>query len=88
MTRSLLALAALSVAAACTPVDQPSPTFGNAVRQNIAAQTINPDPFPADAAAPEFDGERARDAVQRYREDKVKRPMPMNTNTVTKGAAK
>lgn len=88
MTRPLFVLAAVSLAAACAPVDQPSPEFGNAVRQNIAAQVVNPDPYPADMPAPEFDGERTRDSLQRYRDDKVKRPLPMNTTTIIKGATK
>lgn len=87
MKRSIVALAALTLVAACTPTDRTSPGFGDAVRQNIAAQVINPDPYPADAAAPEHDGERARDAVQRYREDRVKRPVSQSTTTM-KGSPK
>lgn len=86
MKSPLVILVALSMTAACAPADQTSPGFGNAVRQNIAAQVVNPDPTLADAA-PEFDGERARDAVQRYRDDKVKRPVPMNTTTIIKGGS-
>jgi hypothetical protein len=80
MTRPFLALAALTLVA-CAPVDEPTPGFGNAVRQNMAAHIVNPDPHPDDMAPPEFDGARSGDASQRYREGKVKVPVPLNTQT-------
>jgi type IV pilus biogenesis protein CpaD/CtpE len=82
MTRPFLALSAILALVACAPADQPSPGFGNAVRQNMAAHVINPDPHPNDLPPPEFDGERTKDAFQRYREDKVKKPVPLNTTTI------
>lgn len=81
-------IAALALMAACAPIDQPSPGFGDAVRHNIAAQVVNPDPHPLDLPPPELDGERARDAIDRYRAGKVKRPMPLGTTTVIKGEQK
>lgn len=42
------------------------PAFGNAVKQNIAEQTINPMGQPADASAT-MDGQKAQQAVDRYR---------------------
>lgn len=88
MKRSVIVIAALSLTVACAPTDQTSAGFGDSVRQNIAAQVINPDPYPVDAAAPEYDGERTRDALQRYREDKVKRPVSQTTTTIKQGGSK
>jgi hypothetical protein len=53
-------------------IGQEDPYFGEAVRYNVAVQTINPDPvYPADAAQPGDNGERGADAVKRYRNDEV-----------------
>lgn len=81
-TRSLVVLAAFSMTVACAPVDEPTPGFGNAVRQNIAAQVVNPDPRSDDLPPPELDGERTRTSVDRYRADKVKAPVPLGTSSV------
>jgi len=88
MTRPFLALSTALALVACAPVDEPSPGFGNAVRQNMAAQIINPDPHPNDLPPPEFDGERTKDAFERYREGKVKRPVTLDTTTISKGDKK
>lgn len=55
--------------------------FGEAYRQTLAAQIINP--------APEYDsqvalssGARAAAALERYRTDMVKQPVHQNTSTV------
>ena len=54
--------------------------FGDAVRQNIAAQTVNPN-------APEgvltASGSRAALAQERYEEDKVEKPASASTLRVT-----
>jgi hypothetical protein len=48
--KPMLILAGIPLAAACTPVD---PGFGEAMRYDMAVQTVDPDPqYPADAAQP------------------------------------
>jgi len=66
-----LGLAALPlVAAACAPVD---PGFGEAVKYDMAIQTVNPEPeYPADGAQPGDSGEHGADAAERYRTGNVK----------------
>jgi hypothetical protein len=62
--------AALLAAAGCAPVD---PGFGEAVRYDMAAQTIDPDPqYPADSAQPGANGEKAQKATERYRKGTTK----------------
>lgn len=57
-------------AAACTPVD---PGFGEAVRYDMAVQTVDPDPvYPADARQPGDHGEKAQKATDRYRKGTTK----------------
>lgn len=66
---------------ACTPTDI---TFGNSVRQTMAAQVIDPDPQYADAV-PATDGTKAAEAVKRYRSDKVKQPDQIRTTNTQTG---
>ncbi|WP_294122159.1 hypothetical protein [Sphingomonas sp.] len=62
--------AVLFAAAGCTPVD---PGFGEAVRYDMAVQTVDPDPqYPADALQPGYHGEKAQKATERYRKGTVK----------------
>ena len=56
--------------------------LGNAVLQNIAAQTVNPEGSSADVVA---SGARANRAVQAYANDKVEKPIA--TATTRAGAA-
>ena len=69
--KAMLILAGGAVAAAgCTPVD---PGFGEAVRYDMAVQTIDPDPqFPPDGAKPGDHGEKAQKATERYRKGTTK----------------
>ena len=68
--KPMLMLAGLPLAAACTPVD---PGFGEAVRYDMAVQTVDPDPqYPADAAQPGDHGEKAQKATERYRKGTTK----------------
>jgi len=79
------AAAALALTAAgCTPTDA---TFGNAVRQTMAAQVVNPDPQYEDTI-PTTEGATAAKAVDRYRTDKVKRPDTIRTTDTQTGAPK
>jgi uncharacterized membrane protein YgcG len=60
----------LVATAGCAPVD---PGFGEAVRYDMAAQTVDPDPqYPADAAKPGDNGEHAQKATERYRKGQTK----------------
>ena len=62
--------AALLAAAGCAPVD---PGFGEAVRYDLAVQTIDPDPqYPAEGAKPGDNGEHAQKATERYRKGATK----------------
>lgn len=58
--------------------------WGEANRQTMAAQIIDPAPQ-YDYAVPETSGEHVADAIQRYRDDKVKRPERIKTSNVATG---
>lgn len=74
--------AALIGTAACTPVDS---GFGEAVRYDEAIQTVDPDPvYPADAAKPGANGERAQKATERYRKGTTK---PVRVESSTSGGS-
>lgn len=75
--KSKLILSGAALAAAgCAPVD---PGFGEAVRYDMAVQTIDPDPqYPADAAQPGYHGEKAQKATERYRKGQTK---PLQTQS-------
>lgn len=70
------------VAAGCTPTDA---TFGNAVRQTMAAQVVNPDPQYEDPV-PTTEGAKGAKAVDRYRTDKVKQPDTIRTTDTQTGS--
>ncbi len=84
----LLGLGALAVAlGGCqTPpgFEPEAAEFGNAVRQNAAAQLANPEPVPA-AAPVELDGHRAALMIGRYKADKVEPPMDLRTSGIGGG---
>ncbi len=81
MRSFLYLLGGLALLAACQPVDTPTEGFGDAVRQNMAAQIINPEPRESALGRPEeFDGDRAAAAMQRYREGKVYKPVVPNAS--------
>jgi hypothetical protein len=69
--KSMLILAGAGLAAAgCAPVD---PGFGEALRYDMAVQTVDPDPeYPADALQPGYHGEKAQKATERYRKGATK----------------
>ena len=69
--------AVLLAAAGCTPVD---PGFGEAVRYDMAVQTVDPDPqYPADGAKPADNGEHAQKATERYRKGNTKPVRPISS---------
>lgn len=80
--RPPVALAALAVAVAlagCTPVD---PGFGEALKYDMAVQTIDPDPvYAASDAKPGDSGVKAQKATERYRRDQVKKVETIGTTS-------
>ncbi|HEY7800155.1 MAG TPA: hypothetical protein VIA80_15420 [Hyphomonadaceae bacterium] len=67
-------LAAFALGACATEIgayDEAKDVFGNAVRQNIAAQTVNPQGSSADVAS---SAARAAKANQAYLTDRVEKP--------------
>ena len=67
----LVAGAAIStMLAGCTAVD---PGMGEAVKYDMFAQTVNPDPvYPPDGLKAGSDGTHGQKATERYRKDTVK----------------
>ncbi|WP_187107859.1 hypothetical protein [Sphingomonas xanthus] len=66
----IAAVPALAGLASCAPVD---PGFGEALRYDMAAQTIDPDPvYPEDGAQPGSNGEKAAAATEKYRKGETK----------------
>jgi len=73
----VLAAPALVMTAGCTPVD---PGFGEALRYNMAVQTIDPDPvYPEGSLQPGYHGEKAQKATDRYRKGAVKPVQVLST---------
>lgn len=77
-----LALVLGMLAVGCTPTDA---TFGNAVRQTMAAQVVNPEPE-YESHLPITDGAKGAAAVERYRTDKVKEPDTIRTTDIETGS--
>jgi len=80
--RMIAALTLGALAAGCTPTDA---TFGNAVRQTMAAQVVNPDPQ-YENPIPTTEAAKAGAAVDRYRTDKVKKPDTIRTTDTETGS--
>ncbi|MDE1918788.1 MAG: hypothetical protein KGJ57_22510 [Sphingomonadales bacterium] len=60
------------------------PGFGEANRQTMAAQIIDPVP-PPETLAQNGSGDHVQAALERYRTDAVKRPDRVRTSTVASG---
>ena len=73
--RAVLGLAALAVLGACDTIhtDPNLSTFGEANRQTMAAQIVNPDPV-YDTLNPPTSGEHAGQAGERYSDGRVIKP--------------
>lgn len=86
--RAIVAAGLAGLLSACTTGDDQHPfvgwgeNFGEASRQTLAAQVIDPDPV-YDAAVPESSGAHAAQAIERYRTDKVKKPERLRTSDVS-----
>lgn len=77
--RPTILLAGLVLAACNTPANTPRPEFGQAVRNNMAAHIIDPNP-PEDMALPPSDGVRRSLMIERYQADEVETPpLPVTT---------
>ncbi|WP_051503963.1 hypothetical protein [Sphingomonas jaspsi] len=71
------------LAAGCAPVD---PGMGEALRYDMAAQTVDPDPvYPEDGAKPGDSGEHGAKASERYRKGTVKDVQSATTSSGTGG---
>lgn len=80
MTGLIVSTALLSGCSTTTQVGLNYPEFGNAVRQNIVAQAVNPS-APEDNSPIEANGERAAGAQIRYETDQVETPATIATQT-------
>ena len=60
--------------------------FGEAVKQTMMAQVIDPDPE-YDTLVPESSGELAADAIERYRNDAVKQPESQSVRSGSNGGS-
>lgn len=77
--------ALLAVTPALAAPAQPMPdNWGEANRQTMAAQIIDPNPEYT-TQVPESAGSRVQKASERYRTDKVKLPEKVRTSTVQSG---
>lgn len=74
----IIPAAALVATGACAPVDV---GLGEALRYDMAVQTVNPDPvYPEGGAQPGDSGARGADAVKAYRKGETK---PLRTETTS-----
>jgi type IV pilus biogenesis protein CpaD/CtpE len=77
--RATVLVAGLMLAACSTPANTPRPEFGQAVRNNMAAHIIDPNP-PESMELPPSDGVRRSLMIERYQADKVETPpLPVTT---------
>ncbi len=83
----IIAVTGAAFLAACetTPVD---PGLGEALKYDMAAQTINPDPaYPEGSAEPGSVGTTAAAAARRYRTGTVKAVQQVSTSTSAGGGS-
>ncbi len=85
-----LALAAVTLLAACDQdvksTAAPPAAFGEANRQTMLAQVVDPDPA-YDDAGPATSAGKAAQAAERYRKDAVKRPDKVRSTSVSSGSS-
>ena len=76
---------ALTGLAGCSAVD---PGLGEAVRYDMAIQTVNPDPvYPEDGAQPGDNGEKGAEAVEAYRKGETKELKVQTTSSAGGGGS-
>lgn len=87
----LIAVAALLAGAAtlggCIETTRLSPDYGEAVRQNVAAQVADPDAHYAGTPAPGSNGARVGLAQDRYEKGKVIPPSDTGASSITVGGS-
>src|SRR5262245_13760508 len=77
----IIPAAALVATAGCAPVD---PGLGEAVRYDMAVQTVNPDPvYPEGGAQPGDSGVKGAEAVKAYRKGETKEIKVQQTSNVS-----
>lgn len=81
-----LAVVSCLLAAGCQSVAEPrmqlSPDFGNAVRHNMAVQTVNPEASAGITEPPGLDGNRANTAITEYHGGTTKKVEQIRTSDV------
>jgi type IV pilus biogenesis protein CpaD/CtpE len=83
-----LALLCLGLAGCVDDMSKPlSPTFGDAVRQNMARQIVNPEPAMPSEEDVAVDGNKAVLGVDAYKAGKVKPPVAVSTQTQSTGSS-
>ncbi len=83
--RRLVIVALLPALAGCETIYEPQAShFGDANRMTMAAQVVDPDPQ-YDTLNPPTSGEHAGQAAERYRTDKVKKPVRQSSTQVSGG---
>lgn len=83
-----LALLCLALAGCVDDMSKPlSPTFGDAVRQNMARQIVNPEPALPSEEDVAVDGNKAVLGVDAYKAGKVKQPADISTQTRSTGSS-
>lgn len=81
---TIMAAAAALALGGCAAVD---PGFGEALRYDMAIQTIDPDPvYPEDGAKPGDSGSVAAQASKRYRTNSVKQVQTLSTSGTGSGS--
>jgi len=77
-----LALLCLGLTGCVDDMSKPlSPAFGDAVRQNMARQIVNPEPAMPSEEDVAVDGSKAVLGVEAYKTGKVKTPVVVNTQS-------
>lgn len=90
-TKGLAILALASLSAGCTTIADrelvgiQDPGFGDANRATFAAMVINPDPQ-YENPIPPTSAEHAAQAIDRYRNDRVKKPERIDTTEISSGS--
>lgn len=82
----LIAGAALALAGCAESRLRLSPDFGEAVHQDVMAQTADPDAHYEGVPAAGANGQRAAAAQERYGHDQVIQPAGTNTSSVSGGS--
>ena len=85
ISRSCLAIGTVALLAGCTAVD---PGMGEALKYDMLAQTVNPEPvYPASAAKAGSSGDHAALATERYRKGNVKEIKAESSTSVSGGSS-